>query len=244
MLQGEAYSPYLDAGRPYSPYLDAGHPYAPYLDLALRYLPDLGWQDDLYTPPAADAEPEPENLPQHLSQQTIAQAIEEHPGFDQDLIWQNVDVDPSHSEQPHVEASEAEPSHAGPSCVAPLRPEPSHAGPSHAPPLRAGPPQAGPPEAAPPELSEFRMLNGHLAKDYWLFAGQTATGAQIDMLERSGVKPSKHDPMQVFTMLGVPHTAEWREEGFIRLSPSLDPTLWPEGMEEDRPADPKDPPIH
>lgn len=71
--------------------------------------------------------------------------------------------------------------------------EPPHAGPSHARPLQAGPPQPGSSEA-PPELSGFRMRDGHLAKDYWVFTGQTATGAQIDMLERSGVKRSEAEP--------------------------------------------------
>ncbi|QOZ23728.1 hypothetical protein XH93_08830 [Bradyrhizobium sp. CCBAU 51753] len=47
------------------------------------------------------------------------------------------------------------------------------------------------------------------------------------MLERSGVRPSKDHPTKVFTRLGVTHTAGRREEGFIRLTPSLDPTLWP-----------------
>ncbi|UQR65028.1 hypothetical protein LRP30_07125 [Bradyrhizobium sp. C-145] len=84
------------------------------------------------------------------------------------------------------------------------------------------------------------MRDGHLAKDYWVFTGQTATGAQIDMLERSGVKPSKDHPTTAFTILGVPHTAEWREEGFIRLTPPLDPTLWPEDPEKDQPADAED----
>lgn len=80
--------------------------------------------------------------------------------------------------------------------------EPPHAGPSHARPLQAGPPQPGSSEA-PPELSGFRMRDGHLAKDYWVFTGQTATGAQIDMLERSGVKPSQDHPVTIFTLLGV-----------------------------------------
>ncbi|WP_246504245.1 hypothetical protein [Bradyrhizobium agreste] len=241
VLQREAYSPYLDAGHPYSPYFDTGHLYPPYPDLA-HDSPDSGWQDTLYTAPAADAAPEPANGSQHLSQQSIAQAIEEHPGFDQDLIWQNLDVGPLHAEPPHVEPSQAGPSHAGPSRGAPLQGEPSQAGPSHAGPLQAEPPQAGSSAVGPPELSEFRMQDGHLAKDYWVFAGQTATGAQIDMLERSGVKPSKDHPT-VFTILGVPHTAEWREEDFIRLTPSLDPTLWPEDCEQDQPADAEDPPI-
>ncbi|WP_271587236.1 hypothetical protein [Bradyrhizobium sp. CCBAU 53415] len=242
VLQGEAYSPYRDAGHSYSPYLGGGHLYPPYLDLAHPYSPDLGWQDDLYALGSVDAEPAPEHSPQHLSQQTIAQAIEEHPFFDQDLIWQNLDVGPSHAEPPYAGPSQAGPSHAGPSRTAPLQAEPSHAGPSHARPLQAGSPQAGSSAAGPPELSEFRMLGGDLAKDYWVFTGQTATGAQIDMLERSGVKPSKDHPT-VFTILGVPHTAEWREEDFIRLTPSLDPTFWPEDSEEDQPADPEDSPI-
>ncbi|QOZ36607.1 hypothetical protein XH92_37690 [Bradyrhizobium sp. CCBAU 53421] len=54
------------------------------------------------------------------------------------------------------------------------------------------------------------MVDGRLAKDYWVFTGQTATDAEIDMLERSGVKPSREQPTKVFTLLGVPHTAEER----------------------------------
>lgn len=55
------------------------------------------------------------------------------------------------------------------------------------------------------EFSEFRMLDGPRAKDYWVLMGQTATDAQIDMLERSGAKPSKDHSIKFFT-LGVPHT--------------------------------------
>ncbi|MCC8939909.1 hypothetical protein H8A97_32495 [Bradyrhizobium sp. Arg62] len=220
--QGDAYSPYLDAGHPYSPYLDAEHPYSPYLDLAHSLSPDQAWENDPDTPTAVQEGLEPEGRPRHLSQQAIAQAIEAHPGIDQDLIWRNLDPDPSH----------AGPSKAGP----------SHADLPRALPLQAGPSRAGPSEAAPPELSEFRMLDGRLAKDYWVFTGQTATGAQIDMLERSGVKPSKDHPT-VFTLLGVPHTAEWREEDFIRITPSLNSILWPEDPGEDQPADSaEDPP--
>ncbi|WP_166303933.1 hypothetical protein [Bradyrhizobium sp. 2S1] len=150
-LPGEPYSPYLDAGHPYSPYLDARHPFSPYLDIAQPYSPGLGWEDDSHAPAALGADPAPERSPHHLSQQTIAQAIEAHPDFDQDLLWQDMDKNPSH----------------------------------------AGPSQAGPSEVVPPELSEFRMRDGRLAKDYWVFMGQTATSAQIDMLERSGVLPPK-----------------------------------------------------
>ncbi|MGY4157804.1 hypothetical protein ACVINW_003646 [Bradyrhizobium sp. USDA 4461] len=226
VLQGDTYSPYLDAGHPYSPYLDAGHPYSPYLDLA-HPSPDLDREDDPFAPGTDHIAPEPESSPQYLPQQTIAQAIEAHPGVDQDLIWQNVDASPSHPGLSNAGPLQAGPPHAGP----------AHAGPSHVRPLPAGPSQAGPSEAAPPELSEFRMQNGRLAKDYWVFTGQTATGAQIDMLERSGVKPSKDHPTKVFCLLGVPHTAEWREEGFIRLTPSLDQTLWPEDPTENGSAD-------
>ncbi|MFK4535312.1 hypothetical protein ABIA00_003495 [Bradyrhizobium ottawaense] len=241
VLQGEAYSPYLDAGHPYSPYLDTGHLYPPYPDLAHPLGPDSGWQVNLYAAPAAVAAPEPDNGQQHLSPQAIAQAIEEHPGFDQDVIWQTLDVGPSEAEPRHGEP-QAGTSHAGPSRTAPFQDEPPHAGPSHARPLQAGPPQPGSSEA-PPELSGFRMRDGHLAKDYWVFTGQTATGAQIDMLERSGVKPSQDHPVTIFTLLGVPHTAEWREENFIRLTPSLDPALWPEEGEQDQPEDAEDPPF-
>ncbi|TWB51283.1 rhamnan synthesis F family protein [Bradyrhizobium sacchari] len=240
VLQGEAYSPYLDAGHPYSPYFDTGHLYRPHPDLAHPHSSGWGRLDDLYAPPAAVEAPEPEKGPPHLSPQTIAQAIDDHPGFDQDLIWQNLDVGPTDAEPLHGEP-QAGTSRAGPSRTAPFQGAPSHAGPSHAPPLQAGPPQ-GASSAAPPELSEFRMWDGHLAKDYWVFTGQTATSAQIDMLERSGVKPSKDHPTAIFTILGVPHIAEWRGEDFIRLTPSLEPTLWPEEGEQEQPVDTEDPP--
>ncbi|WP_407185408.1 hypothetical protein [Bradyrhizobium centrosematis] len=87
------------------------------------------------------------------------------------------------------------------------------------------------------------MRDGHLAKYDWVFTGQTATDAQIDMLERSGVKPSKDHSTTVFILLGVPHTAEWREEGFIRITPSLDPSLWPADAQQDQPLEAEDPPI-
>jgi hypothetical protein len=118
-LQGEAYSPYLDAGHPYSPYLETGHLYPPYPDLAHPLGPDSGWQDNLYAAPAAVAAPEPDNGQQHLSPQAIAQAIEEHPGFDQDVIWQTLDVGPSEAEPRHGEP-QAGTSHAGPSRTAPF----------------------------------------------------------------------------------------------------------------------------
>ncbi|WP_439396942.1 hypothetical protein ACRQ5Q_08070 [Bradyrhizobium sp. PMVTL-01] len=239
--QGEAYSPYLDAGHPYSPYFETGHLYPPYPDLAHPHSAGSGWQDSLYAAPAAVAAPEPDNGSRHLSPQIIAQAIEEHPGFDQDLIWQALDAGPSEAE-PHQSEPQAGTSHAGPSRTAPFQGEPAHAGLSHAQPLQAAPSRAGS-SAAPPELSAFRMWDGHLAKDYWVFTPQTATGAQIDMLERSGVKPSQDRPTTIFTILGVPHTAEWREEDFIRLAPSLDPTLWPEEGEQEQPDEAEDPPI-
>lgn len=202
-----AASPALQ-GQAYSPYLDTGHPYSPYLDIAHSHSPDLRWEDDPHALAALHADPAPTRSPHHLSQRAI-----EDPGFDQDLLWRNIDT--------------------GPSQAGPFSPGPSHARPS-----RAGPSQAGPSEVAPPELSEFRMRDGHLAKDYWVFTGQTATSAQIDMLERSGVLPTQDRPTRVFTLLGVPHTAEWREEGFIRLTPTLDPSLWLADADEDRPADP------
>jgi hypothetical protein len=119
VLQGEAYSPYLDAGHPYSPYLETGHLYPPYPDLAHPLGPDSGWQDNLYAAPAAVAAPEPDNGQEHLSPQAIAQAIEEHPGFDQDVIWQTLDVGPSEAEPRHGEP-QAGTSHAGPSRTAPF----------------------------------------------------------------------------------------------------------------------------
>ncbi|MEY9591069.1 hypothetical protein ABIA06_003360 [Bradyrhizobium yuanmingense] len=69
------------------------------------------------------------------------------------------------------------------------------------------------------------MANGRRAKDDWVFTGQTATPAQIEMLRSRDLIPTRDVRTTTFTILGVPHTAEWREEGFIRLKPSLDPSL-------------------
>ncbi len=114
---GEPYSPYLDAGHPYSEYLDTGHLYPRYPDLARPHWPDTNWQDNPNAAPAAEAAPDPENGPQHLSRQAIAQAIEEHPGFDQDLIWQNLDDGPLEAGPPHA-LPQAGPLQAGPCPIA------------------------------------------------------------------------------------------------------------------------------
>lgn len=80
------------------------------------------------------------------------------------------------------------------------------------------------------------MANGRRAKDDWVFTGQTATPAQIEMLTSRDLKPTRDVRTTTFTILGVPHTAEWREEGLIRLKPSLDPSLWPAGSSEHSPS--------
>ncbi|MFK4581791.1 hypothetical protein ABIF83_005268 [Bradyrhizobium ottawaense] len=54
VLQGEAYSPYLNAGHPYSPYFDIGHLNPPYEDLAHPHSPDSGSQDNLYAAPGKE----------------------------------------------------------------------------------------------------------------------------------------------------------------------------------------------
>ncbi|OCK59958.1 hypothetical protein LMTR3_20360 [Bradyrhizobium sp. LMTR 3] len=195
--QGEAYSPYLDAGHPYSQYLESGHPYSSLLD----------WDDDLYAPAAPSPGPlvaARESSPQPGSQQPIAQAIAELPEFDPDLIWQNV---------------EAGPSQAGPS--------------------QAGPSQAGPSSSAGAallELTNFIPGNERLIADHWVFFPHTASDAQINILRRAGLLPSNTSRTTTFTMLGMPHTAEFRQEGVVRIKPSLDAGLWPRQSHGDAPT--------
>jgi len=110
-----------------------------------------------------------------------------------------------------------------------MRAESPHAGPSQARPTL-------PAQVAPPELGDFAMANGYLAKDNWIFIGQTATPAQIEMLRSRDVIPSRDVRTTTFTILGVPHMAEWREEGLIRLKPSLDPALWTVDSSEHSPS--------
>lgn len=93
-----------------------------------------------------------------------------------------------------------------------------------------------PARVAPPELGDFAMANGRRARDEWIFTGQTATPAQIEMLRSRDLIPTRAARTTTFTMLGVPHRAEWREGGFIRLKPSLDSDLWPVGSSEHSPS--------
>ncbi|MGY3622263.1 hypothetical protein ACVJGD_008459 [Bradyrhizobium sp. USDA 10063] len=92
-------------------------------------------------------------------------------------------------------------------------------------PSQAGPSQAGPSSSAgatPRELGDFVMENGRRASEHWVFNPQTASNAQMNMLRSVGLMPSEDSPT-TFSILGVPHTAEWREANFVRLNPSLDP---------------------
>ncbi|KRQ94250.1 hypothetical protein CQ10_34445 [Bradyrhizobium valentinum] len=79
------------------------------------------------------------------------------------------------------------------------------------------------------------MENGRRASEYWVFCPQTASNAQLNVLRTVGLMPSKDSPT-TFSILAVPHTAEWREEDFVRLNPSLDPSLWPGYSGEDSPT--------
>ncbi|WP_179879905.1 hypothetical protein [Bradyrhizobium ottawaense] len=191
--QGEAYSPYLDAGHPYSQYLESGHPDPSLLD----------WDDDLYAPAAPSPGPlvaDRESSPQPGSQQPIAQAIAELPEFDPELIWQ------------HVEAgrSQAGPSQAGPS---------SSAG------------------AALLELTDFIPENERFIADLWVFLPHTASDAQINILSRAGLLPTNTSPTTTFTMLGMPHTAELRQDGLVSVKPSLNAGAWPGQPHGDAPTE-------
>ncbi|WP_199805669.1 hypothetical protein [Bradyrhizobium lablabi] len=216
--QGEAYSPYLDAGHPYSQYLESGHPDPSLLD----------WDDDLYAPAAPSPGPlvaDRESSPQPGSQQPIAQAIAELPEFDPELIWQHVEAGPS----------QAGPSQAGPLQAGPLQAGPSKAGPSKAGPSRAGPSSSA--GAALLELTDFIPENERLIADHWVFFPHTASDAQINILRRAGLLPTNTSPTTTFTMLGMPHTAELRQDGFVRVKPSLDAGLWPGQSHGDAPTE-------
>ncbi|KRR17655.1 hypothetical protein CQ14_36895 [Bradyrhizobium lablabi] len=218
MQQGEAYSPYLDAGHPYSQYLESGHPDPSLLD----------WDDDLYAPAAPSPGPlvaDRESSPQPGSQQPIAQAIAELPEFDPELIWQHVEAGPS----------QAGPSQAGPLQAGPLQAGPSKAGPSKAGPSRAGPSSSA--GAALLELTDFIPENERLIADHWVFFPHTASDAQINILRRAGLLPTNTSPTTTFTMLGMPHTAELRQDGFVRVKPSLDAGLWPGQSHGDAPTE-------
>ncbi len=173
-------------------------------------------------------------------------ALREAPEFHQDLIWQELEAGPSHAQPPSSSGDRSNSQRP----IAHLRAQGSdfskdpiwqdlepglvRGGLSHAGPSQAGP--SPPAQNAPPELGDFVMANGRCAKDYWVFIGQTATPSQIEMLRSRGVMPSENSPTTTFAILGVPHTAEWREGGFIRLTPSLDPGLWPAGSREHSPS--------
>ncbi len=72
--------------------------------------------------------------------------------------------------------------------------------------------------AALRELGEFVMDSGRRASEWWVFAPQTASNSQMNMLRSVGLMPSRDAPT-TFSILGVPHTAEWREANFVRLYP-------------------------
>ncbi|WP_143278141.1 hypothetical protein [Bradyrhizobium sp. UFLA03-84] len=174
-------------------------------------------------------------------------ALHEMPEYNQDLIWQElggqssrcepslIDGEQSNSQQAAAQ-DRAEASDFGNDPVwQDLAPGLLRAGSPHAGPSQAGP--ALPARGAPPELGDFVMANGYLAKDNWVFIGQTATPTQIEMLRGRDVMPSRNVRSTTFTILGVPHTAQWRAEGFIRLEPSLDAAFGPAGSGEHPPGD-------
>ncbi|VIO69192.1 Nodulation outer protein L [Bradyrhizobium ivorense] len=202
----------VQQGKAYSPYPDARHPYSQYLESGYPYSSLLDWHDDLYAPAARSPGrlvAARESSPQPGSQQPIAQAIAELPEFDPDLIWQNVEAGPS------------------------------QAGPSQAGPSQAGPSQAGPSSsagAALPELTNFIPENERLIADRWVFLPHTASDAQINILRRAGRLPSNTSRTTTFTMLGMPHTAEFRQEGFVRIKPSMDAGVWPGQSRGDAPT--------
>ncbi|WP_407175521.1 hypothetical protein [Bradyrhizobium sp. STM 3562] len=173
-------------------------------------------------------------------------ALHEIPEYSQDLFWQELEgtssrVEPSssggerpNSQQP-IAQHRADASDFGNDPIwQDLEPGLIRVGSPHAEPSQAEP--TLPAHVAPPELGDFAMANGRRAKDNWVFTAQTATPAQIEMLRSRGVIPSRDVRTTTFAILGVPHTAEWREEGFIRLKPSLDPALWPLGSSEHSPS--------
>ncbi|TWB93009.1 hypothetical protein FBZ93_11148 [Bradyrhizobium macuxiense] len=203
----------------------------------------------------ANKSPQPDS-PQSPADQTgfeqrlsAFQSLAEVPGYDQDLIWRELAPGPSggavagerllqpSSPQPIAPSQREAPDFGNDPIWQELEPRMLQAGPSQAGPSQPGPSQVGPHRGAvPPELGDFEMGNGRRAWDRWVFTGQTATDAQINMLERNGIMPSKDSPTTSFTMRGVPHTAEWREEGFTYIKPALDPNLWPGGSGEDSPT--------
>ncbi|MGY3533058.1 MULTISPECIES: hypothetical protein [Bradyrhizobium] len=174
-------------------------------------------------------------------------ALHEMPGYSQDLIWQELGGRPSHvgpsltvGEQSNSQQAAAQ-DRAGSSDFGndpvwqDLEPGLMHAGSPHAGRSEGRP--ALPARVAPPELGDFVMANGYLARENWVFIGQTASPAQIEMLRGRDVMPSRNVRTTTFTILGVPHTAQWRAEGFIRLEPSLEAAFRPAGSGERPPGD-------
>lgn len=195
-----------------------------------------------------DASPEPNSSSRQYPSDFEHELLAPHEVADvsQDLIWRELEAGSSHAEPSSgagVRSNSQQPiAHSLASgCDRGKDPVWQELEPG---PMRGRPPQAGPSQVepssragdAPPELGDFVLRDGRRAKDYWVFTGQTATRSQIDMLGSGLVMPSKALPMTTFTILGVPHTAEWREDGVIRLRPSLDPGFWPRESSEGPPG--------
>ncbi|MGY3582720.1 hypothetical protein ACVIGB_008214 [Bradyrhizobium sp. USDA 4341] len=119
-------------------------------------------------------------------------ALHEMPEYSQDLIWQELGGRPSHVEPSLIGGEQSNSRRA----VAQDRADASDFGNDpvwqdlEPGPMQAGSPHAGRPQGrpalpariAPPELGDFVMANGYLARDNWVFIGQTDTPAQIEML--------------------------------------------------------------
>ncbi|UTY47776.1 type II secretion system effector nodulation protein NopL [Sinorhizobium fredii] len=185
---------------PHATDLETEHPYSQYLDWANPSL--LDWQHDLHTRATASPAPltaERGKSPQPSEQQPHARALQV-PEYDQDLIWQRVDA-------------------AGPQ-AGPWQVGPSHSGPSQARPSHAWPSSSA--GAEPTELSDFVMDSGVRAWDHWFLAPHMASEDQMSMLRATGLMPTAEVPTTTFLMMGMPHVAEFRGEGVIRIRPSLD----------------------
>lgn len=186
----------VQQGKAYSPYLDARHPYSQYLESGHPYSSLLDREDDLYAPAA----PSPGPL-------VAARESSPQPGSQQPIaqaIAELPEFDPDLIWQ-NVEAGS------------------SQAGPS-----QAGPSQAGPSSSAGAALSEltnFIPEDERFIANHWVFCPHTASDAQINILRRAGLLPSNNSRTTSFTMLGMPHTAEFRQEGFVRIKPSMDAGL-------------------
>ncbi|WP_128916004.1 hypothetical protein [Bradyrhizobium nanningense] len=174
-------------------------------------------------------------------------ALHEMPEYNQDLVWQDLGGQSSRVERSLIDGDRSNSQQA----VAQHRADAFNFGndpiwqdlePGL---MRAASPHAGrsqgrpalPARVAPPELGDFVMANGYPARDNWVFTGQTASPAQIVMLRGRDVLPSRNVRTTTLAILGVPHTAQWRAEGFIRLEPSLDAARWAAGSGEQPPGD-------